>query len=439
MNNWKTLILSALICTNTAFAAQVVDKVAAIVDNGVILESDVDGMMSSVKAQNRGQDLPDDATLHHQVMERLIMDQILLQIAKRSSIEVTDNDVDNAIEDIAQKNHLTVDQMRERLAASHISFQTYRDQIRKEMLIAEVRNSEVRRRINILPQEVDTLAKQMSTQNSADTELNLSDILIALPENPSQQQIDIAEQKTNAIIEQLHKGADFAKLAVSYSSDPQALKGGNMGWNRIEELPGLLASALQTAKRGDIIGPLRSGVGFHIIKVNDIRGGGTQGGVEVTEVHARHILLRNSPMLTDDQARAKLQDIARKIKSNQLTFEAAAKQYSEDPGSAQRGGDLGWAVPTIYDPAFRDALMSLRKGQISEPIQSSFGWHLIQLLDTRKTDHTDSSQKERAYRMLFNRKFTEEAQSWMQEQRAGAYVKILDGSSAKSSNAQPTK
>lgn len=438
MNNWKTLILSALVCTNTAFAAQVVDKVAAIVDNGVVLESDVDGMMNSVKAQNRSQDLPDDATLHHQVMERLIMDQILLQMAKRAGIEITDSDVDNAIEDIAQKNRLTVDQMRDRLAADHISFQAYREQIRKEMLIAEVRNSEVRRRVTILPQEVDSLAKQMSNQNSADTELNLSNILIALPENPSQQQVDMAEQKTNAIIQQLHKGADFAKLAVSYSSDAQALKGGNMGWNRIEELPSLLASSLQTAKKGDIIGPIRSGVGFHIIKVNDIRGG-AQGSVAVTEVHARHILLRNSPMITDDQARAKLQDIARKIKTNQLTFEAAAKQYSEDPGSAQRGGDLGWAVPTAYDPAFRDALISLRKGQISEPIQSSFGWHLIQLLDTRQVDRTDSSQKERAYRMLFNRKFSEEAQSWMQEQRAGAYVKILDGSDAKSSNAQPAK
>lgn len=165
-------------------------------------------------------------------------------------------------------------------------------------------------------------------------------------------------------------------------------------------------------------------MGFHILKVNDLRG--ESKNISVTEVHARHILLKPSPIMTDDQARAKLEQIAADIRSGKTTFAAAAKQFSDDPGSANQGGDLGWTSPEVFDPAFRDALLRLKKGEMSQPVHSSFGWHLIQLLDTRQVDKTDAAQKELAYRMLFNRKFAEEAQTWMQEQRAGAYVKILD-------------
>ena len=199
-----------------------------------------------------------------------------------------------------------------------------------------------------------------------------------------------------------------------------------MGWSRLQELPGLFAERLQTAKSGEIVGPVRSGVGFHILRVNEVRGNSQP--ISVTEVKARHILIKPSPVMTDDQARSKLQQIAADVKSGKTSFDAAAKQFSEDPGSALRGGELGWSMPDIYDPAFRYALMKLKKGELSQPVRSSFGWHLIQLEDTRNVDKTEAAQKDRAYRMLFNRKFSEELQSWMQEQRAGAYVEILDGS-----------
>ncbi|WP_416041950.1 peptidylprolyl isomerase SurA [Edwardsiella ictaluri] len=429
MKNWRTLILGVALCANTAFAApQVVDKVVAIVDNGVVLESDVDGMMKSVKlnAQQAGQQLPDDATLRHQILERLIMDNVQLQMAKRMGLEISDSELDNAINGIAQQNHISMQQLRSRLAADGLDYKTYRDQIRKEMLISEVRNNEVRSRVTILPQEVDALAKQIGSQNSGETAVNLSHILIPLPENPTQQQVSEAQKQAESLIQQLHQGASFAKLAAAYSADPQALKGGEMGWGRLQELPTLFAEALQSAKKGDIVGPIRSGVGFHILRVNDLRG--DQASVSVTEVHARHILLRPSPVMSDTQARAKLEALSAQIKSGQITFEQAAKEYSQDPGSAQKGGDLGWAVPSMYDPAFRDALMKLNKGEISQPVHSNFGWHLIQLLDTRQVDRTDEAQKERAYRILFNRKFAEEAQTWLQEQRAAAYVKILGNS-----------
>lgn len=426
MKNWKTLLLGIAMIANTSFAApQVVDKVAAVVNNGVVLESDVDGLMQSVKlnAGQAGQQLPDDATLRHQILERLIMDQIILQMGQKMGVKITDEQLDEAIANIAKQNNMTMDQMRSRLAYDGLNYSTYRNQIRKEMIISEVRNNEVRRRIIVLPQEVDALAKQIGTQNDASTELNLSHILIALPENPTSGQVNDAQRQAESIVEEARNGADFGKLAITYSADQQALKGGQMGWGRIQELPGIFAQALSTAKKGDIVGPIRSGVGFHILKVNDLRG--QSPNISVTEVHARHILLKPSPIMTDQQARLKLEEIAADIKSGKTTFAAAAKEYSQDPGSANQGGDLGWATPDIFDPAFRDALTKLHKGQMSAPVHSSFGWHLIELLDTRKVDKTDAAQKDRAYRMLMNRKFSEEAATWMQEQRASAYVKIL--------------
>ncbi|EAP0641083.1 peptidylprolyl isomerase SurA [Salmonella enterica] len=426
MKNWKTLLLGIAMIANTSFAApQVVDKVAAVVNNGVVLESDVDGLMQSVKlnAGQAGQQLPDDATLRHQILERLIMDQIILQMGQKMGVKITDEQLDQAIANIAKQNNMTMEQMRSRLAYDGLNYSTYRNQIRKEMIISEVRNNEVRRRITVLPQEVDALAKQIGTQNDASTELNLSHILIALPENPTSEQVNDAQRQAESIVEEARNGADFGKLAITYSADQQALKGGQMGWGRIQELPGIFAQALSTAKKGDIVGPIRSGVGFHILKVNDLRG--QSQSISVTEVHARHILLKPSPIMNDQQARLKLEEIAADIKSGKTTFAAAAKEYSQDPGSANQGGDLGWATPDIFDPAFRDALTKLHKGQISAPVHSSFGWHLIELLDTRKVDKTDAAQKDRAYRMLMNRKFSEEAATWMQEQRASAYVKIL--------------
>lgn len=428
MKNWRMLILGAAMSAGTAFAApQVVDKVAAVVNNGVVLESDVDNMMRTVKsqAQQAGQQLPEDRTLRHQILERQVMDNIILQMGEKAGLQISDQQLDQAIQNIAAQNRMSIDQLRSRLAYDGMNYSDYRAQIRKEMLISEVRNNEVRRRVTILPQEVDTLATQIGSQNSQGTELNISQILLPLPENPTQQQVDDQEALARQLVGEIKGGADFGKLAVTYSADPQALKGGNMGWGKIEELPTLFSQALSSAKKGDVVGPIRSGVGFHILKVNDLRG--ESKNISVTEVHARHILLKPSPILSDDQAREKITQLAADIKSGKTTFAAAAKQFSDDPGSANQGGDLGWASPDIYDPAFRDALLKLQKGQVSAPVHSSFGWHLIQLLDTRQVDKTDAAQKERAYRLLFNRKFAEEAQTWMQEQRASAYVKILDG------------
>ncbi|MGL4858337.1 MAG: peptidylprolyl isomerase SurA [Enterobacteriaceae bacterium] len=430
MKNWKMLFTALLLCSNTLFAAQEVDKVAAVVNNSVVLESDVTNMMNTIKqgARQANQQLPDDATLHQQVLDRLILDTIMLDQAHRMGMSVGDKELDEAITSIAGRNNMTLAQLRARLTAEKINYNSYRDQIRKEILLSEVRNNEVRRRITILPQEVDSLAKQIANQVGDSAELNLSHILIPLPENPDTAQINEASQRANALVEQLKKGADFAKLAITYSADPNALEGGAMGWGKLEELPTMFAERLPKAQKGEIVGPIRTGVGFHILRVNDIRGG--EHGVSVTEVHARHILLRPSVVMSDAQARAKLEQLAKEI-NNGADFAKLAKEYSEDPGSAAKGGDLGWTAADAFDPAFRDALNKLSPNEISKPVHSSFGWHLIQLLGTRKVDKTDAALKDRAYQMLFNRKFTEETQVWLQEERANAYVKILDHSGKK--------
>lgn len=438
IKNWRTLATSLALCTSmlsVSFAPSIasaapqgrhLDRVAAIVNNGVVLESDINNVMTTVKSNARrsGQQLPDDATLRTQITERLIMDSIIAQLGESMGIKIDDAELNRGISEIAQQNRMSLAQLKSRLAAEGINYNTYREQIRKEMLLSEVRNNEVRRRVTVLPQEVDALANQIANQLSGTTELNLSHILIPLPENPTQEQMNKAGDLATSLVEQLKDGADFGKLAASYSADPQALRGGQMGWGKMQELPSIFANELQSSKKGSIVGPIRSNVGFHILKVNDIRG--EQQSISVMEVNARHILIKPSVVMSDDQARAKLESIAADIRSGKADFKEMARKFSEDPGSAQQGGNLGWSSPEAYDPAFRDALMRLKKNELSAPIRSSFGWHLIQLLDTRQVDKTDVAQKDRAYRMLFNRKFSEEVPSWMQEIRASAYVKIMN-------------
>ncbi|MGP1924470.1 MAG: peptidylprolyl isomerase SurA [Arsenophonus sp. NEOnobi-MAG3] len=430
MNYWRKLIIGLLFTftTSTLAAPQQLDKVTAIVNDGVVLQSDVDNMLDIVRinARNTGQQIPDENELRHKILERLIIDKIIMQIGEKMQIQIPDQAIDVTIANIAAENGLTVDQLQQRLLIDGINLQNYRSDVRREMMIAEVRNNEVRRQITILQQEVDSLAAQLNLQANQDAKADLSHIFIPLPENPTNKQSQSAMDTVNKIMVKLNQGADFGKLAITYSADSNALKGGQMGWSKVEKLPTVFAQRIQSAKKGDIIAPIRSNVGFHILKLNDIQSGNML--ISVTEVKARHILMKLSPIMNNEQAYAKIQQIAQQIKTAKITFAEAAKKYSQDPGSALRGGELGWNMPNVYDPGFRDGLMRLNKGEISQPIHSSIGWHLIQLEDTRQVDKTYIAQKDHAYRILFNRKFNEEAQIWMQVLRASAYVKILNDS-----------
>ncbi|MXP66835.1 peptidylprolyl isomerase SurA [Pantoea sp. Nvir] len=426
MKNWITLILGVMVIVNAAFSApQLVDKVAAIVNDSIILESEIEHILHLVRIQSRyaGQQLPDEKILRQEVLEKQIMDNIILQMGERAGLQISNQQLDQAITMIAMNNHINIEQLRSSLAYSGINYREYRMQIRKEILIARVRDDAVRRRFNILPHEVNMLARQIGEENNQDTELNVRQIFLPLPENVSQQQIEDQAILAKQLITDLKRGMDFDKLVVIHSLSPISIRNSNMGWEKLEDFPTIFIDALSTAKKGDIIGPIYSRFGLYILKVNDLKVASKK--FAKTEWRARHIMLKLSPVIPRAQAKIKLENIASDIRSRKITFVAAAKKFSEDPQSAQYGGDLGWFSPQDLDPVFYETLLHLQKGQVSQIFYSSIGCHIIQLLDVRQIDQRDEEQRENAYRMLFNRKFNEESQSWMQEQLSESYIKIL--------------
>ena len=404
-------------------APKVVEQVAAVVNNNVILESDVSDMLKTIKASSDPSSLPNDKILRQQIIDRLIIEKLILQRAAKAKITISEDQVTAAIENIADENGMTIDELRSRLSTMGMSYSTYRDRIHNDMLIEQARLHEVRNRIQISDREVENLSKTMASQPTRNIDVKISHILIAIPETASKQQIDNATNKAIDIINRAKKGENFAKLAASFSNDDLALKGGAMGWKKINELPTIFEERLIRAPKGSIIGPIRSGVGLHILKVDDTRAEAPQK-ITLQEVNARHILIKTNVLVTDQIAKQKLNDLRKAIISGATTFAAAAKANSEDTGSKDSGGNLGWNRPEIYDNGFRIGLLKLKKGEISQPIKSSYGWHLIQLIDTRQTDGTNLAKKDQAYRLIFNRKFAEEAQVWVQELKGDAYIKI---------------
>ena len=285
----------------------------------------------------------------------------------------------------------------------------------------EVRRSQVRRRINISDQEVKQVVEALSKQGQQQTSYHIGHIQVALPDNPNAEQLNAAKAKIERILASLKEGADFRKLAIAESNGPKALEGGDWGWLSPQEMPTLMAEAVQGAGKGDIVGPLRSGAGLHIIKIFDTKG---QQQVMQTEVKARHILIKPSIILSEEKAKGTLDGILHDIKSGKASFASMAEKYSEDPGSAVQGGELGWSDPNVYVPEFRDMLGRLQPGQISEPFRTSHGWHIVQLEDRRSQDATGKAQEQRAYQLIFNRRFAEESQAWLDELRDEAYIQI---------------
>lgn len=425
MKKWIPTLLGLMSLTSASMtyaAPQSLDHVVAIVNNGVILQTDVDTALKTVQAnaKNNNQRLPSTEALKSQVLEKLIVDEIQLQDAKRMGIQIDDQRLDQAITDIAKDNHQTLDQMQATLAREGLSYPVFREQIRKEISISEARNAQVRRRINISPSEVDSLAATLAQQTTQNVEYRVSQIQIPFDEDKA-----AAEKQANDIMDQLNQGEDFATLAYTYSNGPKALEGGDWGWMRKEEMPTIFSDQITTQGKGTIIGPFRSGVGFHILKIDDVKG---MPVVAVTEVNAQHILIKPSVILSDEGARKELNGFIADIKSGKATFGELAQKYSQDPGTAVNNGILGFQTSDAYVPEFKHQIDTLPVGQISAPFKTVHGWHIVKVLDKRTVDKTEDAMKNRAYQILFKRKFNEEAGAWMQEIRAGAYVEMLDPS-----------
>ncbi|MDX1303470.1 peptidylprolyl isomerase SurA [Photobacterium sp.] len=427
MKKWKSSLLGLVIWSLAAgsiAAPKEMDKVVTLVNNSVILQSDVDAMLKTVRinAAEQNQPLPSDEVLTEQIMEKLILEALQLQQAEQFGIRIDDTRLDQAIARIAQERQMTVPQLQQELASNGIGYSMFREQMRRDMTASEARTIQVRRRISILPQEVDTLAEQLNKQNLQSVQFNISHIQLRVEDGANKALREETEKQAQQLVNELKQGADFASLAYRYSKGPKALQGGEWGWMRQEEMPTIFADQIKSNGKGAIIGPFRSGVGYHIMKINDAKGLET---VSVTEVNARHILLKTSVILSDDGAQRQLKNARNKILAGEQTFADAAQSLSADPGSAANKGELGWQTPDIYVPEFKDKVESLPTGTISEPFKTVHGWHIVEVLERRNVDRTDAAVKDRAYRILFSRKFNEEAQAWIQELRAGAYIEQL--------------
>ncbi|KXI21522.1 peptidylprolyl isomerase SurA [Photobacterium sanguinicancri] len=428
MKKWKSSLLGLMIwgAAASSFAAPTeMDKVVTIVNDSVILQSDIDAMLKTVRlnAADQNQALPATDVLTEQVKEKLIIEALQIQQAEQFGIRIDDNKLDQSIQQMLKQQQMTLPQLQKKLAENGISYAMFREQMRRDITASEARTIQVRRRINILPQEVDTLAEQLNAQNLQGVQYNVSHIQIRVEDDADKAERDDAEQQAKTLVKELNNGADFANLAYSYSKGPKALQGGEWGWMRQEEMPTIFADEIKSHGKGAIIGPFRSGIGYHIIKINDVKGLET---VSVTEVKARHILIKTSVILSDEAAKHQLEQARNAIIAGDQSFAAAAEALSADPGSAANGGELGWHTPDIYVPEFKDKVETISEGVISEPFKTVHGWHIVEVMDRRNVDRTDAAVKNRAYQILFSRKFNEEAQAWLQELRAGAYIEQLN-------------
>jgi peptidyl-prolyl cis-trans isomerase SurA len=409
----------------TSQAQDVIDRVAVIVNDGVVLESEIQQMLVQVKRNAEAQQLtlPAESVLRVQAIDRLVLRELQLQMARRVGVEVSDAQLQQALVNMAREGNASVDEMREDIEAKGVSWQAYRENIRDEMITAEVQRGAVQRRVYISPQEVDNLTKVIEQMAEQETEYRLGHILVATPEGSSAEQIQTARNNADTLLERLRNGGDFAQAAITSSSGSSALEGGDLGWMNINAMPTLFAEVVRGKEKDTLVGPLRSGVGFHILKVLDTRG---VERVEIVEYEARHILITPSIILSDQRAKEMLDDYRQQLLAGEAEFADLAREHSADPGSAQQGGSLGWSDPEVFTPVFRDTIKNTPKGEVSEPFKTEFGWHIVEVLGSRIQDTTKASNQNRAYQMLFSRKYQEELENWQQEIRDQAYIEQVE-------------
>lgn len=418
------IALSLLFASSAAIAQQKVDSVAVIVDNTIVLESEISNMINSIKrsAQQAGRSLPTDEVLRTQVVERLILQKLQMQMGERMGIRIGDAQLDQTIANIAAENELPIDAMQAQIEADGSSWRQYREELREQLVTNEVQRSQVQRRVYISPQEISNLVRMIDEQGDSTIEYNLSHILISFQNEAGEADEEAARNRVDAVMQRLQDNADFAQMAVTSSSASNALDGGEMGWMSPNSMPTLFAANIGNAQAGDLIGPLRSGVGFHILKVNELRGAQT---FTSEEVNARHILIQPSVILSDNRAERMLHEFREQIINGEKSFGELAQEHSADPGSARNNGELGFTDPAMYVPEFRQRVETQDIGVISEPFRSTHGWHIVEVLERRTQDVTDQRKREQAANMLFTRKYREELDIWLQELRDNAYVEVV--------------
>jgi peptidyl-prolyl cis-trans isomerase SurA len=402
-------------------SGELLDRVAATVNEGVVLASEVDEQMVMMTDRLRAQkiEMPPQNVLRQQVLERLVLQELQMQRASRAGIKVSDETLNNALRDVAEQNRIPLAQLPDALAGQGIDYGSYRDGMRKELAMQLLRQRDVISRINVSPREIDQFLERQKKMPSESNEYNISHILIAVPQAATPEQLDEAERKAREVHQKATSGEDFSQLAVAYSNAQTALEGGSLGWRKGPELPTFLAEVVAGLKAGDVTQPIRTPSGFHLVKLNEMRGN-TQ--TIVNQVHARHILIKPNELQDDATVQQKLVTIRDRILNKGEDFTAVASVVSEDPGSAAEGGDLGWAGPGTFVPEFEKQLTQLQPDEISQPFRTQFGWHIIQLLGRRQFDNTQDTIRQKAFQALRESKADEETELWLRRLRDEAYV-----------------
>ncbi len=400
-----------------------VDRIVAIVEDGVILESELQQRVNAIKKKlaESNTALPPEGVLARQVLERMIIDKLQLQMAERAGIRVDDETLRMAVQQIAERNHLGVEEFRKALLEEGIAYTGFVEEIRNEILLGRLRSSQINNQIKVTDHEVEHYLETHGKAGSEHgSEYLIGHILIATPQTASPSQIQAAREKAERLVEELNHGRDFKQTALSVSDDAQALSGGELGWRKLGQVPTLFADKVTAMKEGAIEGPIRSPSGFHIIKLLGVKG---EDKHVVVKTHARHILVKPNEVVSDEDARQKLLALKERIENGD-DFAVLARAHSDDKGSAIKGGDLGWVEPGALVPAFEEAMNALAVNQMSEPVQTQFGWHLIQVLERQQQDNTDDYRKTQARDELFKRKVEEETELWLRRLRDEAYVEI---------------
>ena len=404
-------------------ALQPLDRIVAVVDADVILQSELDRAERNIRSQyaNRQDQLPPPDVLRRQVLERLILVRLEVARAAEMGVRVSDEEVDSAVANIARQNKITLEQLQAQLAQQGQSYADFRNSLRDELITQRLRQHFAQSRISVSDAEVDAA---LAAQASNGPQYHLANILIALPENATPDQINTAQTKIDGIKALLDKGGiDFAAAAVRYSDSANALEGGDLGWRSLDEVPSAFTATLKDMQVGQVIGPTRGPSGFQLLKLIETRDASKAAPQMVTQYHARHILVRTGDNISDEQAKAKIDTLRARLAGG-ADFATVASDSSEDVNSAARGGDLGWFTPETFGPEFGSQVTALQDGEVSQPFKSEAGWHIVQRIGTRQADAGEENRRAQVRETIGQRKLEEEWTRYQRDMRNEAYVDI---------------
>jgi peptidyl-prolyl cis-trans isomerase SurA len=418
-------LLTLLISAGADAAVQPLDSIVAVVNDDVIvrseLQSEVNLVLPELKA--RGTAIPSEQVLEKQVLDRLILKRLQLQRAKSLGIEVDDATLTEAMASIAARNGMTLEQLRSTLEAGGVSFDDFRKDTQSQIITSRLQQQEVYKNVRVSDAEVDRFLQREGDSLIQRKEVRLQHLLVALPDNPSSAQVESARRKIQGLLKRARAGESFADLAVANSDGRRALEGGDLGWFPMSEVPSLAIAPARALAKGEVSEPIQSPSGFHLIRVADIKGDAPE---PITQIHARHILIRTNEVISDEDAKRRLSQLRLRLAGGD-DFGTLARAHSDDTGSALKGGDLGWISPGDTVPDFEEQMSKLGPNEISEPFQTPFGWHIVQVLERRKQDTADELMRMKAQEAIRQRKGEEATEAWLRQLRDEAYVELRVG------------